>query len=268
MGALNDVDLAAAEKSVALYRDAWRVPLRPDEVVDFEDRRGMYEACETWETPFVRVRKVDKKEAAARVASDAGSEDSPSPSASESSSERSPSEDAPLSDDVLGMCFVVGRVLSVKKHPEAEKMYVEEIDCGDPEGPRTVCSGLARFVKASDLEGKLVVVVSNLKPRNMAGIVSAGMVLCANNGRDGEARAVELLVAPEDAKPGERLGWGPERKYVEPHGANKVAKKKIWENTQPDLIVNQSCEATWRGVVLTSSAGAVTCASLRGGGIS
>lgn len=55
---------------------------------------------------------------------------------------------------------------------------------------------------------------------------------------------------------------------VEPHGANKVAKKKLWEKTQVDLVTNQSREATWRGVVLTSSAGAVTCASLKGGGIS
>jgi hypothetical protein len=78
---------------------------------------------------------------------------------------------------------------------------------------------------------------------------------------------VQLLTAPEGAVAGERLTWGTFAN-VEPHGANKVAKKKLWEKTQPDLIVNERNEATWKGIVLTSSAGPVTCASLKGGGIS
>ena len=34
-----------------------------------------------------------------------------------------------------------GEILSLEKHPEADTLYVEKVDCGDPEGPRTIVSG-------------------------------------------------------------------------------------------------------------------------------
>ena len=108
-----------------------------------------------------------------------------------------------------------------------------------------------------------------MKPRKMAGLVSAGMLLCANNGGDGEAgtRNVELLVVPDGAVPGERLTWGGASNDP-PHGGNKIAKKRIWEEVQPDLGVNGSCEAGWKGIAMTSSAGPVKCASIVDGGVS
>ena len=260
MGALNEVDLASAEASVELYRDSWRMPLRPDEVVDFAARADMYAECKTWEKPYVKVPKVDKKEAAAE-AEGAGADAAPAIESADGESAAAPSE------DVLGMSLLVGKVLSVRPHPDAEKLYIEEVDCAEEGGPRTICSGLVPYMSASSIEGRNVVVVANLKPRNMAGVSSAGMLLCANDGGEGDERTVQLLTAPEGAVAGERLTWGTFAN-VEPHGANKVAKKKLWEKTQPDLIVNERNEATWKGIVLTSSAGPVTCASLKGGGIS
>ena len=262
MGALNEVDLAAAERSVRLYRDEWRMPLRPDDVVDFAARADMYAECKTWEKPYVKVPKVDKKEAARESAEDAT--DSPD---EKDGALRADETSASPPEDVLGMSLVVGRVLSVRKHPDADKLYIEEVDCAEEDGPRTICSGLVPYLSASDIEGENVVVVANLKPRNMAGVKSAGMLLCANDGGEGDKRRVQLLTAPEGAAPGERLTWGAFENGA-PHGANKVAKKKLWEKTQPDLFVNENGEATWKGIVLTSSAGAVTCASLTGGGIS
>jgi aminoacyl tRNA synthase complex-interacting multifunctional protein 1 len=263
MGALNEVDLASAEASVELYRDSWRMPLRPDEVVDFAARADMYAECKTWEKPYVKVPKVDKKEAAAEAdgAADAAN------AVAELKIGGDAGERAAPTEDVLGMNLVVGRVLSVRKHPDAEKLYIEEVDCAEAEGPRTICSGLVPYLAASDIEGANVVVVANLKPRSMAGVPSAGMLLCANDGGEGDARTVQLLRAPEGAVPGERLTWG-DHPNATPHGANKVAKKKLWEKTQPDLVVNDENEATWKGIPLTSSAGPVTCASLQGGGIS
>ena len=167
------------------------------------------------------------------------------------------------------MQLLVGKVIACEKHPDAEKLYVETVDCGEPDGPRCVCSGLVPYMSAADIEGKLVVVVANLKPRKMAGMVSAGMLLCANDGGDGEAgtRKVELLVVPDGAVPGERLTWGGASNDP-PHGGNKIAKKRIWEEVQPDLGVDGSCEAGWKGIALTSSAGPVKCASIVDGGVS
>lgn len=43
--------------------------------------------------------------------------------------------------------------------------YIEEIDLGEPEGPRTILSGLVPYMSAEDIEGKSVIVFANLKVR-------------------------------------------------------------------------------------------------------
>lgn len=72
----------------------------------------------------------------------------------------------------------VGKVLSAAPHPDAESLFVEEIDVGDEEGPRTVVSGLAKWMSPDDLVGKDVVVVCNLKPAKMRGIESVRHPTC------------------------------------------------------------------------------------------
>jgi glutamyl-tRNA synthetase len=47
--------------------------------------------------------------------------------------------------------IVVGKILDVKKHPDADALYVENIDCGEAE-PRVVVSGLVKFMKPEDME--------------------------------------------------------------------------------------------------------------------
>ncbi|KFR02779.1 Tyrosine--tRNA ligase, cytoplasmic, partial [Opisthocomus hoazin] len=73
----------------------------------------------------------------------------------------------------------VGKVISVEKHPDADSLYVEKIDVGEPE-PRTVVSGLVQFVPKEQLQDRLVVLLCNLKPQKMRGVESQGMVLCAS----------------------------------------------------------------------------------------
>lgn len=73
----------------------------------------------------------------------------------------------------------VGKVVSVEKHPDADSLYVEKIDVGEPE-PRTVVSGLVQFVPKEQLQDRLVVLLCNLKPQKMRGVESQGMVLCAS----------------------------------------------------------------------------------------
>ena len=47
--------------------------------------------------------------------------------------------------------------------------YIEEIDVGEPEGPRTILSGLVPYMAAEDLLGKNVIVFANLKVRTRRG---------------------------------------------------------------------------------------------------
>ena len=85
----------------------------------------------------------------------------------------------------------VGRILKAWKHPEAEKLFVEEVDVGEPE-PRQICSGLVGYVPEAELQDRLVVVLCNLKARNMRGVKSYGMLLAAS---DAAHENVELVRA-------------------------------------------------------------------------
>ena len=59
------------------------------------------------------------------------------------------------------------------------------------------------------MQGSNVIVLANLKPRNMRGIKSNGMLMCAS---DASHETVELLTAPEGSVPGERVWFGSEMK--------------------------------------------------------
>ncbi|KAF4665153.1 hypothetical protein FOL47_004728 [Perkinsus chesapeaki] len=106
-------------------------------------------------------------------------------------------------EDVSRLNMIVGKINKVWEHPDAEKLWCEEIDCGEASGPRQIASGLRDFYKqASDLEGRKVVILANLKPRPLRGFVSHGMVMCASTGDHSQ---VEVLDVPADAKPGDRI---------------------------------------------------------------
>jgi tRNA-binding EMAP/Myf-like protein len=64
-----------------------------------------------------------------------------------------------------------------------------------------------------------VVIIANLKPRNMRGIKSNGMVLCASNE---EHSVVEPLAPPEGAAVGERVWFGDVTEQDEPAKPNQV----------------------------------------------
>ena len=79
-------------------------------------------------------------------------------------------------DDFAKVELRVGTVVSAEPHPEADRLLVLKIDAGE-DSLRQVVAGIAEFWKAEDLVGRQVVVVANLKPRKLRGLVSQGMVL-------------------------------------------------------------------------------------------
>lgn len=97
----------------------------------------------------------------------------------------------------------VGRVLECENHPDADSLYVEKVDCGEAE-PRTIVSGLVKYVPKEALVGRSVIVLCNLKPRSMRGVTSFGMLLCASND---EHSVVDPLAAPDGAAPGEMISF-------------------------------------------------------------
>lgn len=70
--------------------------------------------------------------------------------------------------------------MAVRRHPDADTLYVEDIDLGEDQ-PRQVVSGLVGKVPLEEYVGKRLVCVCNLKPANMRGVRSEAMVLAATS---------------------------------------------------------------------------------------
>ena len=75
----------------------------------------------------------------------------------------------------------IGVVVAAEDHPNADRLLVLNVDIGDGT-PRRVVAGIKGAYQASELIGKRVVVVANLKPAMLRGIESQGMVLAAQDG--------------------------------------------------------------------------------------
>ena len=86
----------------------------------------------------------------------------------------------------------VGKITKVSPHPSANRLYIEEVDCGETK-PRTIVSGLVGHYAPEDLLGKKVLIAANLAPIDLRGIVSQGMVLTAEKGEKLEVITIESV---------------------------------------------------------------------------
>uniref|UniRef100_H0WK07 Aminoacyl tRNA synthetase complex interacting multifunctional protein 1 n=2 Tax=Otolemur garnettii TaxID=30611 RepID=H0WK07_OTOGA len=140
--------------------------------------------------------------------------------------------------DVSRLDLRIGCIVTAKKHPDADSLYVEEIDVGET-APRTVVSGLVNHVPLEQMQNRMVILLCNLKPAKMRGVLSQAMLMCASS-----PEKVEILAPPDGAVPGDRITFdaypGEPDKELNP-------KKKIWEQIQPDLCTNAECVATYKG---------------------
>lgn len=153
--------------------------------------------------------------------------------------------------DITALDIRVGKIIKAWHHAEADKLFCEEIDMGEDK-PRQIASGLRPFYKTEDLEGRHVLVLANLKSRNLVGFPSHGMVLCASNA---DHTAVEFVVPPPDVPLGERVMFGDLTGDPEPE--NKVAKKKFAEKLLPDLKTTADGSVVWKTHAATTTKGAV-----------
>ena len=82
-------------------------------------------------------------------------------------------------DDFGKMDIRVGTVIEAEKVAKTKKLLKLKIDTGIDK--RTVVSGIAEYYEPKDLIGKQVSILVNLEPKNLKGIESQGMILCAEN---------------------------------------------------------------------------------------
>lgn len=96
-------------------------------------------------------------------------------------------------DDFGKVQLCVARVIEAEKVPKSDKLLKLTLSLGKNEPQRTVCSGIAKFYTPEEMVGKQVVLVKNLKPVKLRGILSEGMILCASDKDD----KVLKIVSPE-----------------------------------------------------------------------
>ena len=80
---------------------------------------------------------------------------------------------------------------------DADALYLEKIECGEAQ-PRQVISGLVKHIPIEEMQNRMVVILCNLKPAKMRGIMSEAMVMCAST-----PEKVEILAPPSGAAPGD-----------------------------------------------------------------
>jgi methionyl-tRNA synthetase len=74
------------------------------------------------------------------------------------------------------------RVLAAAPHPDADKLLVLTVDAGDAAGvTRTICAGIRQWWQPEQLVGRDIVIVANLKPRKLRGVLSQGMLLAVHD---------------------------------------------------------------------------------------
>ncbi len=94
----------------------------------------------------------------------------------------------------------VGRIVDVQDHEKARKpIYKMRVDLGEL-GVRDIAAGIKEVYTKEELLDRLVVVVANLEPKEIAGFMSQGMLLAAED--DG---SISLLKPDKDLAPGAKV---------------------------------------------------------------
>lgn len=94
------------------------------------------------------------------------------------------------------------KILKAEDVEGADKLYKLTIDLGKELGKRTLVAGIKTYYKKEELIGKNIIVIANLEPRQMKGLVSEGMLLAAGSKEEN----ICILISPEKSvKPGMKI---------------------------------------------------------------
>jgi len=144
----------------------------------------------------------------------------------------------------------IAKILSVEQHPGADRLYILKIDLGTEK--RQLVAGVRKNYTEKELQGKNIIVVCNLKPAKLRGIISEGMLLAADNGKEIGLLTVEGL-------PGDSLNFG----------SMENAKKRIdIDNFSKIKLVAKEGKVYYKESILKSKKGDVSVERVNEGTIS
>ena len=92
------------------------------------------------------------------------------------------------------MQFQVGEIVACEEVPKSKKLLCSKVKVGSQ--IRQIVSGIKKYYSAEEMVGKKVMVLVNLKPAKLAGVLSEGMILCAE-----DAEGNLALMTPEKEMP-------------------------------------------------------------------
>ncbi len=103
-------------------------------------------------------------------------------------------------DDVMKLDLRTARIIAAEKVPKSSKLLKLHIRIGTDE--RTIVAGIGKGYRPEDLPGRTIVVVANLKPATLMGVESQGMLLAANDPREGSNPPILVTVVDPDTPDG------------------------------------------------------------------
>ena len=97
-------------------------------------------------------------------------------------------------DDFMKMQFQVGEIIACEAVAKSKKLLCSQVRIGSQ--VKQIVSGIRKYYTPEEMVGKKVMVLVNLKPAKLAGVLSEGMLLCAED-ENGQL----ALVVPEKSMP-------------------------------------------------------------------
>ena len=175
------------------------------------DKFGLYESgskvCETPEILFARLDakdimpKVEEIQAAqkAEYERENGITDKENKAEEKTEEVHVVAKDEIAYDDFAKCQFAIGEILKCEEVPKSKKLLCSQVKIGDQ--TRQILSGIKAYYKPEEMVGKKVMVLLNLAPRSIAGLMSEGMLLCAE-GPDG---TLALMTPEKDVASGSEI---------------------------------------------------------------
>lgn len=181
--------------------------------IDSLDKFGLYpDGNKVTETPEILFARLDIKEVLEKLEALKASESKTDKAAGESveaiDNENGESQEAVIDlpakdeityDDFAKMQFQVGEIISCEEVPKSKKLLCSQVKIGSQ--VKQIVSGIKAYYTPEQMVGKKVMVLVNLKPAKLAGIVSEGMLLCAED----EKGELALMVPEKNMAPGAEI---------------------------------------------------------------
>ncbi|KYK24099.1 methionine--tRNA ligase [Thermoplasmatales archaeon SG8-52-4] len=148
------------------------------------------------------------------------------------------------SDPFSKLDLRVAKIIGVRDHPDADSLYMLHIDLGKL-GRRVIVAGMKPFYSKDEINGKNIVIVTNLKPATIRGVKSNGMLLAADDGK-----GTCSLLNPGESSPGSEI-------VIEGISKQPANVLEFEDFKKVNMTIGDKQQAIYNGKVLRAEKGEV-----------